>query len=385
MTRSRVIVGRAQLKTRRVPLVMAEMLALVAGLWAGVLRLAVQLPISPEMLPGVHGPLMVCGFLGTLISLERSVAIGAAWAYASPVMTAVGALMLVAGIGGMSGSLLITLGSVALIVNFASILRHDVETFTITMMLGAIAWLVGNIMWLVGWPIPDLVSWWSGYPVLTICGERLELSRMRGPAQTGRRVFVPAAALFVAGLCLSPFAPESGLRVLGIGAAGLGAWIMIFDVARRTICLPGLPRFAAVNLLLGAAWLTASGTMRTIFPVDLTTLQYDAILHSMFLGFVFSMIFAHAPIIFPAILGKPLPFRKLFYTHVVLFQASLALRVGGDLAGWFWGWRWGGVLNVAAVIAFLILTAASILRGAPEIGSRDALVLAPDAARVSEG
>jgi hypothetical protein len=32
-----------------------------------------------------HGPLMVCGFLGTLISLERAVALDA-WSYAAPAL-----------------------------------------------------------------------------------------------------------------------------------------------------------------------------------------------------------------------------------------------------------------------------------------------------------
>jgi hypothetical protein len=49
-------------------------LALLAGLWAGLLRLGWQLPPLLLQLPAQHGPLMVSGFLGTLISLERAVA-----------------------------------------------------------------------------------------------------------------------------------------------------------------------------------------------------------------------------------------------------------------------------------------------------------------------
>jgi hypothetical protein len=49
-------------------------LALLAGLWAGLLRLGWLLPSLSLRLPAQHGPLMVSGFLGTLISLERAVA-----------------------------------------------------------------------------------------------------------------------------------------------------------------------------------------------------------------------------------------------------------------------------------------------------------------------
>ena len=55
------------------PLILLAVLALLAGLWAGLLRMAWQLPLLQPTLPMSHGPLMVSGFLGTLIGLERAV------------------------------------------------------------------------------------------------------------------------------------------------------------------------------------------------------------------------------------------------------------------------------------------------------------------------
>lgn len=60
----------------RFPLMALGMLALLAGVWAGLLRLGWGLPLLRHTLPTAHGPLMVPGFLGTLISLERAVALG---------------------------------------------------------------------------------------------------------------------------------------------------------------------------------------------------------------------------------------------------------------------------------------------------------------------
>ena len=69
---------------------------------------------------------------------------------------------------------------------------------------------------------------------------------------------------------------------------------------------------------------------------------YDASLHAVFLGFVMSMVFAHAPLIVPAVPRVPLPFRRGFYIHLALLHASLALRlVGGDLAGNATLWQGG--------------------------------------------
>ncbi len=346
----------SRLKVRRLPLLAAAMASLIVAMWAGLLRIGINLPNGPASLPVAHGPLMVCGFLGTLISLERAVALGALWAYAAPALSALGAVLLILGVGGAAGPLLMVLGSLALVIDFAVIVRRQFEIFTVAMALGAVAWLVGNILWSLGWPIPDMVFWWAGFFVLTILGERMEMNRMRAPARFATPMFLVSAVLFIAGLVWSTLGAGSGLRVLGVGMFAFALWIALYDVARRTIRVPGLPRFIAVNLLLGAGWLAASGVMRMVYPADLSTLQYDAVLHSLFLGFVFSMIFAHAPIIFPAILGKPLPFRKIFYTHVFVLHAALLLRIGGDLADSYAMWKWGAVGTVTALLIFMVAT-----------------------------
>jgi hypothetical protein len=73
-------------------------------------------------------------------------------------------------------------------------------------------------------------------------------------------------------------------------------------------------------------------------------------------GFVFAMIFGHAPIIFPAVLGVAVPFHAFFYAHLVLLHLSLVLRVAGDLALWWPGRQWGGLLNVVAILLFFANT-----------------------------
>jgi hypothetical protein len=63
------------------------MIALLGGLWAGLLRLGWAGPFLQANLPAAHGPLMVCGFLGTVISLERAVALDRAWTFLAPGLT----------------------------------------------------------------------------------------------------------------------------------------------------------------------------------------------------------------------------------------------------------------------------------------------------------
>ncbi len=143
-------------------------------------------------------------------------------------------------------------------------------------------------------------------------------------------------------------------------------------MARRTVRQPGLPRFIALCLLSGYVWLGASGLLAARYGGVAAGLAYDALLHALFLGFVFVMIFAHAPIIFPAVLGAPVGFRATFYAHLALLHLTLALRVAGDLLSWVPGRQWGGLGNVAALAVFFANTGYGILRplGPARPGSR---------------
>jgi hypothetical protein len=73
-------------------------------------------------------------------------------------------------------------------------------------------------------------------------------------------------------------------------------------------------------------------------------------------------VFAHAPVIFPAILGRPLIYRPRFYVHVAVLHASLVFRVVGDLSEDFGRWRvWGGLGNAVALVLFAVNVGLSIM------------------------
>jgi hypothetical protein len=72
--------------------------SLLTGLWVGTVRLGWIFPIPTDQFTLVHGPLMVIGFLGTLIGLERAVAPGRVWSYGIPVLSGVSALSALAGL-----------------------------------------------------------------------------------------------------------------------------------------------------------------------------------------------------------------------------------------------------------------------------------------------
>jgi len=327
--------------------------SLLVAMWAGLVRMGLAIPPVERTWAGRHGPLMVAGFLGTVISLERSVALKQGWTYLPPVLTGMGGLTLLLGLPAKLGVSLITLGSVGLIFVFGLIVKRQPALFTYAMALAAVLWAVGNGLWLLGLSIPVAVPWWIGFLVMTIAGERLEMTRLVRLSAFGHNAFLMVSSVYLVGLALSAGLYDLGIRIAGLGLTGLGLWLLQYDVARRTVRQHGLPRFIAIALLVGYFWLAAAGLMAAAFGGVMAGVRYDAILHAVFLGFVMSMIFAHAPVIFPAVLGVTMPFRPAFYGHLALLHLSLVVRLYGDLAGSVPWRQWGGLLNVIALLLFL--------------------------------
>ncbi|MBI2363666.1 MAG: hypothetical protein HYV01_01495 [Deltaproteobacteria bacterium] len=245
---------------------------------------------------------------------------------------------------------------------FVSLYRLAPAAHFIVMILSAVLWAVGNTLWLAAQPFNVAAPWWIGFLVLMIAGERLQLSRvMQRPARASW-LFHTSVAVLLIGLVISLPAFDAGIRVAGAALLALALWLFRYDIAGRTVRERGLTRYMAVCLLCGYFWLAAAGMLWITFADDFVAgPKYDAMLHAVFVGFVFSMIFAHAPVIFPSVTGLALPFRRSFYLHLVLLHGSLLLRVGGDLALSTAVQQWGGVGNIAAVLLFLFNNLRSVM------------------------
>lgn len=336
------------------------MLSFLLAMWGGLQRTGLPLSALNSALLMIHGPLMIGGFLGTLIGLERAVAMGRRWAYSAPMLSGLGGLLLIMGFQSSAGAVSMTLGSAVLLAVSIIFIRWQNALFMYIMAFGALCWLVGNLLWLVGQPFYVAVWFWAGFLIFTIAGERLELSRVLQLTRTKQVAFLSAALITLTGIGLSPVLPNAGIRLMGAGLIALAVWLFRYDVARRTVRASGLTRFIAVCLLSGYFWLAAGGLLAAGFGSQTAGPYYDALLHSIFLGFVFSMIFGHAPVIFPAVQGIPLGYRSAFYSQLILLHASLILRISGDLIPWFPGRQWGALGNVAAILLFLVNSVVSV-------------------------
>ncbi|MEQ4305275.1 hypothetical protein ABNF97_28510 [Plantactinospora sp. B6F1] len=337
----------------RLPVLGAAALALLVGLYAGLLLLGVRVPAPAVAVEPLHGPLMVFGFVGTLVALERAVALGARWALLAPACSGSGALVLVATGPGLAGKTLLVMASVLLLGIYRALWRRQPGVALLAQGCGAVGWYAATLLWLAGFPVAETVPWLAVFVVATIAGERLELAHVGLSGRNAERWFLAALAAMLAGATAATLWPVVGAHLFGAGLLAVTAWLVRFDVARRTVRARALPRYVAVGLLAGYGWLALAGLLWAGAGPTTGGPRYDATLHALFLGFAMSMIFVHAPVILPAVLRRPLPYHRLLYVPLALLHASLSIRLGlGDAAGLEPVRRWAGTANVVAVLAF---------------------------------
>lgn len=350
--------------TQRMRLLLGALggIALLVGLWTALILLKLDVPSPRPHFEEIHGPLMVLGFFGTLIALERAVALGHRIGYLAPTFAGLGALALAAGLPLVIGQSLLGLAGVGLVALYVGAARRQASLHLGVMAIGAIAWVASVTAWLMGQDVMLLVPLLAGFLILTIAGERLELARVIRVTGKARIEFVIAVGVFVFGVALSLAASAIGVRIAGVGLIALAVWLARHDVARRTVRQSGLTRYMAVCLLTGYAWLAVGGVLWLMFGTLTDGPAFDAMLHALFLGFVMGMVFAHAPVIVPAVFHAEVPYRKRFYLHFWLLHISLLLRlIGGDLIDSRIWWQVGGILNEVALLGFLASTGMAVI------------------------
>lgn len=337
-------------------------IAMLAGVNAALMLVGVWAPARMAHAGDLHGMLMVGGFLGTLIALERAVALRHPLAFAAPLVLGAGGLALLTPLPLLVGQVLLLDGGIVFVAVYAALYQRNHDDVVLVELLGALHLTIGAGLWL-RLEVPWLMPWLVGFVVLTICAERVELARLHMPPTGGRTLVLHAGALTIT-LVAALLWPDLGARLTGLVIASLVLWLVRVDVARRTIRATGLPRFSAAALLGGYVWLLLAAVVWLLGGARTSGVYYDLVVHAVMLGFAISMVMAHAPVILPAVLRRPLPYRPVMWAPFVLLHVGLVIRlVPGDLARWHTTWQTGAVLNVIALLAFVAIAAGSAIAG----------------------
>jgi hypothetical protein len=340
-------------------------IALLAGLDAALILLGVPAPVRLDRLPDVHGMLMVLGFVGTLVAVERAVALRHPLGLAAPALLGSGTLVLLSPAPLVAGQSVQAAGAAALVAVYVPLWRRQRDDAVLVQALGAVLALGAAILWLGGVTIPLLLPWLVGFVVLTIGGERLELARLAMGPTAGRTLVLLSCGL-LGGVVAALLWPTPGTYLFAFALLGLGGWLALHHVARRTIRTSGLTRYIAGCMLAAYCWLGVAAATWLIGGPATDGGRYDAVVHAVFLGFAVSMIMGHAPVILPAVLRRALPYHAALAGPVVLLHGSLILRLWlGDALGNRAAWVTGGILNILALVGFIAIAVWSATRTTP--------------------
>jgi hypothetical protein len=344
----------------RLPFVLLAMLSLIVGLLAGLHRIGWQLPLS-GVSPN-HGAIMVGGFLGTLIILEKIIPLKRNILYAVPMISGASVVLFFIGQPVYSIASLV-LASAGLSIIFFIYWIREKSAIYFLMLAGAICWLTGNVLLSVHNFYPISLPWWMAFVLLIITAERMELMKFLPVSKNQKLIFIGMLLVFVIGCVISFHSIGNYLATLSL--AGSSIWLMRHDVIAFNLKKKDLSRYVGVALLSGYFALLISGIFLTILIEQ--PMGYDILVHSFFIGFVFSMIFAHGPVILPGVLGiSAKPYHPIFFIWLALLHMSWITRTISDISLDMQLRKYSGLMSVIAIIGYFLSLAVITIRSQRE-------------------
>lgn len=331
--------------------------ALLGALGGGLARLgtlpsAGAGPTGPDAL-AQHGALMMAGFFGSVIALERAVALQRGlWV---PALAAAGAL-----VGWMHGGWALSAAlwlasALGLCGLYAWAARHRAASLPLAVeAAGALALFMGTLAWWRGDALAARLGW-SAFLLLTIAGERRELMRLVPLPRWAQALFHPLWLGMLSAPWLAATGCDAALPLWWGLCAALAAWLLRFDVARRLLRAPGWAGHTAICLVSGYGWLVLAALLGLAGRAEAW--------HALWLGFVMAMVFGHAPIMLPALAGwRPRPTRWALLP-LALMGGSLALRTLAPWLPWPGALAWAGAGHGLALLGFAAVMGWAVRRG----------------------
>jgi len=191
-------------------LVPAVLLALLAGTAGGLVRAGIVLPASGAWLGQAvlgHAFLMICAFMGTVIGIERAVAVRQPLAFAAPLASASAGVLHLAGAAHTATWVAAAAALAFVAINMLVVARQR-AAHTVLLLTSALAWLAGNGLLVAGASPSAVIPWWFSFLVLTIAAERLEMTRLMRRHQGASQMLYVILAAMLLGSALSGVSPQ---------------------------------------------------------------------------------------------------------------------------------------------------------------------------------
>ncbi|CUS99586.1 hypothetical protein [Candidatus Chrysopegis kryptomonas] len=339
--------------------ILSFVLAVVLGVWRIALTRGFELPSIPDIFPP-HGNLMVGAFLGTLIIFERMFALPVKW------------LLWVPYIWGLS----------------AIAIHTDLIYFKVLSLLALLGWGIHRFIAYrtfkhFGIPLIEFLSYvvlsvalfnqnglagsvesalaGLSFAIAVIGVERIELTL--SSEKKSAKIVYALLIVYLLVLVLNLSFYNLPIQIFGFMLIFVALGMIYNDPvvisAFRRSRLPQTPlhKFSRETLFVGYFWLFLGGLFLIFW--DFMPMQKDVVYHSIGLGFIFTMILSHAPVVLGSTLSKmpkKSPSRFLFYA----FQSMTLIRILADIFVsnfvelWMWSGWITGTLHFVIFIAYIL-------------------------------
>ncbi|MEQ8684284.1 MAG: hypothetical protein RIE86_03285 [Imperialibacter sp.] len=332
----------------KLPFFALALVGLLSGVWAGLIRIGFDLP--PVDLATLHGPLMVGGFVGTLIGVERSILSSNGKWWLIPALSGAAIIAWLAGFHQVAPYFLIAASALLVLLQAILLLSSSPTWVTFVQFCGAICFAGGNIRLLFNPLMPAIVPFWMGFVLCFILATRLS----ENPAKNvlmGSLIKVGLVVFLVS--LIVPF-HLGGYYLTGGGLVAIALGMIYIEVQTDQGIGWSYEKYSFTAIMLGWFWLLTSGIGIMLWKEHIY--GYDATTHSFFVGFLFSMVFIHAlaKASYLAGLSKP-PFHPVLFTWLILLSVSLLLRVfAADILHIISLKKWSGLLNGISIFGFIL-------------------------------
>ncbi|WP_416867576.1 MAG: hypothetical protein ACMVP2_09850 [Imperialibacter sp.] len=332
----------------KLPFFALALVGLLSGIWAGLIRIGFNLPAVD--LATLHGPLMVGGFVGTLIGVERSLLAGNGKWWLIPALSGAAVIAWLLGFQQVAPYCLVAASALLVLLQAIHLLSSRLTWVSIVQLCGALCFAAGNIRLLFNPLMPAIIPFWMGFVLCFILATRLSENSAKNMFMGS--VIKLGLILFIVSLMI-PF-HLGGYYLTGAGLILIASGMFYIEIQTDQGMAWSYKKYSFIAIMLGWFWLLTSGLGVMLWKEHIY--GYDATTHSFFVGFLFSMVFIHAlaKASYLAGLGTP-PFHPVLFVWLILLSGSLLLRVfATDILLLTTVKKWSGLLNAISILGFLL-------------------------------
>lgn len=281
-----------------------------------------------------HGVLMLNGFAGGLITLERTLSKPIITNFISLILLVLGVIL--ASLDIIWGLWLVTGAITLLILAEVQASRTHHWAYHLLQLTGLLCWLTANAKYQFSNFYPAAVPFWQAFVLMMILATRLKkIDRISD------WTLMLVLLSYVISICLPFHSVASSLT-------GVLLIILAVVILRLELRHSDDQRY---RLMIVYGWLIA--TAIGMLLSDQILYSYDFVLHSFFLGFLFNMIFLNASKAIVSKFGvKDIPLAEGLWMSIM--TAGLLIRIiSGDVLGVEMARVVGGIISLLAIVGFL--------------------------------